>query len=738
MPRPLAPSVRTHPIGTAQVCSSRPGLHLCYRAEVSAAHHFLQVLAVVLAVAGVTTVLFQRLRQPVILGYILAGFIVGPHVPVPLVADRAIVQTLSELGVMLLMFGLGLEFSLRKLAQVGPVAGGTALVQSSIMVWLGFLTGRAFGWTPLEGVVAGFIVAISSTTIVAKVFDEQRVRGQLRDLVVGVLLVQDLLAVLFMALLTALATGAGLSPLALGITLGKLGAFLALLLAVGLLTVPRAVRAVRRLGRPETLLVVSLAICFVVAWLALQAGYSVALGAFIAGSLVSESGEAHAVEGVVRPVRDLFAAIFFVSVGMLIDPVLVARHWGAVLAFIALVVAGKSLSVVLRGLLTGNSLRVTVRAALSLAQIGEFSFILAALSTSLGATRDFLYPVAVATAAATTLTTPWLIERSGAVADQLDRRLPASAQTVLSLYGSWIEQIRSSPRRRTLGAHVRRLLRAALVDMALVIAVIIGTALFYPRLAAPLQAHLGLSWESARGLALLFCVVIALPFGWGLVQNARRLGIALAMAALPPARPGRPDLAAAPRRALLVLLQLAATLLVLLPIAAITQPFLPGVPAAALLAIAIVVLGLALRRSAVDLQGHVRAGAQVIVEVLARQAGSKASVAPSGHAPGTGATSAPMAEADVLASFRALFPGLGEPRLVRLVAGSAAAGKTLSELGVRGRTGATVLAIGREGAPVTIPDAGEVLREGDLLALAGTQESVSEATLLLGGEPAAA
>src|SRR5512145_2344531 len=272
---------------------------------------FLKALTIVLGVAAVVTVLFQRLRQPVVLGYLIAGLIIGPHVPVPLVADREIVQTLSELGVILLMFALGLEFSLRKLVRVGPTAGVTAVVQSSIMVWLGFVAGRAAGWTVLESVFAGAIVAMSSTTIIAKAFDDLRVRGPLRDLVVGVLLVEDLFAILFMAVLTAVATGAGVSPGELGATLGRLGAFLAALLGAGMLVVPRTIRYVRRLGRPETLLVVSLGLCFGMAFLALEAGYSVALGAFLAGSLVAESGEGHAVEELVRPVRDLFAAIFF-------------------------------------------------------------------------------------------------------------------------------------------------------------------------------------------------------------------------------------------------------------------------------------------------------------------------------------------------------------------------------------------------------------------------------------------
>src|SRR5512145_428174 len=380
------------------------------------AHHFLLALTTVLGVAAVTTVLFERLRQPVVLGYILAGLIVGPHVPVPLFADVGIVKTLSELGVILLMFALGLEFSLRSLARVGPTAGTTAVVQSSIMVWLGFVAGRAFGWTPLESVFAGAIVAMSSTTIIAKAFDDLRVKGALRDLVVGVLLVEDLFAIVFMAILTAVATGAGVSPGELGATLGRLVAFLAALLVAGMLVVPRAIRYVRRLGRPETLLVVSLGLCFGMAFLALEAGYSVALGAFLAGSLVAESGEGHAVEELVRPVRDLFAAIFFVSVGMLIEPALVARHWVAVLLFIGLVVVGKSSAVGLGAFLTGHGVRTSVQAGMSLAQIGEFSFILAALGASLRATGDFLYPIAVAVSAVTTLTTPWLIAGSGTAA----------------------------------------------------------------------------------------------------------------------------------------------------------------------------------------------------------------------------------------------------------------------------------------------------------------------------------
>src|SRR2546427_12388075 len=267
------------------------------------AHEFLRSLTVVLAVAAITTVVFQRLRQPVVLGYIIAGLIVGPHVPIPLVADPGVVQTLSELGVILLMFSLGLDLSVRKLIVVGPTAGLTALLQSSLMVWLGFTIGRLFGWTPLESLFAGAVIAISSTTIIAKAFDEQGITGTLREFVVGVLIVEDLIAVLLMAVLTAIASGTGLAAGPLVATVARLVAFLVTLVAVGLMVVPRAIRAIVRLNRRETTLVASIGICFTIALLAQAFGYSVALGAFLAGSLVAESGEEKQVERLVEPCR---------------------------------------------------------------------------------------------------------------------------------------------------------------------------------------------------------------------------------------------------------------------------------------------------------------------------------------------------------------------------------------------------------------------------------------------------
>ena len=411
---------------------------------------FLTNLAMVLCVAAVTTVVFQRLRQPVVLGYLLAGLIVGPYLPVPLVADRAMVQAISELGLVLLLFGIGLEFTLAKLLHVGATAGIVAVVQVSILLLLGNAAARAFGWSSREALYTGAIVAISSTTIIAKAFEENRVGGRLRQLVLGVLVVEDLIAVLLLAGFTALSSG-NVSAGVLAGTAGRLALFLLVFLAVGMSTVPRLVRAVVALDRPETTVVACVGLSFGAALIAQRFGYSIALGAFLAGSLAAESGRAERIEHLLQPVRDLFAAVFFVSVGMLIDPALLVRHWAAVLVLTALVIVGKLVGVALPAFLTGAGVRTSIQAGMSLSQIGEFSFVIAGLGLSLGATRDFLYPVAVAVSAVTTLLTPWLIRGSGRFAELVDRKLPAPLQTFVALYATWIEGLRAS-RTRT-GIH---------------------------------------------------------------------------------------------------------------------------------------------------------------------------------------------------------------------------------------------------------------------------------------------
>lgn len=676
-------------------------------------HEFLRSLTVVLAVAAITTVLFQRLRQPVVLGYIIAGLIVGPYVPVPIVADPAIIRTLSELGVILLMFSLGLEFHLAKLVRVGPAAGFTALVQATFVAWLGFLGGRLLGWTILESVFAAACVAISSTTIIAKAFDEQGIRGRLREFVVGVLLIEDLVAIVFMALLTAVATGAGVSAGALASTIGRLILFLAALLVIGMLVVPRFIRFVMHLGRTETTLVASIGICFATAYIAQQFGYSVALGAFIAGSLIAESGRGDEIERLILPVRDVFAAIFFVSVGMLIDPALVAEHWVAVAVFTLLVVIGKVLGVSLGAFLAGAGTPTAVRAGMSLAQIGEFSFIIAGLGLSLGATRDFLYPVAVAVSAITTLTTPWLIRASGPASAFVDRKLPGPLQTFAALYAAWLERLRAR-RAAAQGHTARRYVGLLVLDTVILSALVVLVSVEFRRFEGALASRLHVSPGVSGALVVIVTALAALPILVGIGRLSRGLGGLLAETALPRAT-GKADMDAAPRRSLRVTLQLGIALVAGIVVVAVTQVFLPSYSGPLVLILVLAGFGVAIWRSVRDLEGHVRAGAQAVVAALGRYA----------HA------GSPPPDEGALVEVNRLLPGLGDAAAVRVDSASAAVGQSLAELNLRGRSGATVLAISRDGESIVVPTASERLQAGDVLAVTGSHEAIATAKELL-------
>lgn len=681
------------------------------------AHAFLQNLALVLCTAAVTTVVFQRLRQPVVFGYLIAGMIVGPYTPIPLAADEAMVRTLSELGVILLMFSLGLEFRLKRVGQIAATSGLAALLETSIMLGLGYLAGTAFGWTMIESVFAGAIVAISSTTIIARAFDERGVQGKLREIVFGILIVEDLIAIILIALLTAMAKGTGLSPVDLALTIVRLVTFLIGLVGFGLLVIPRFVRGVTKLDRAETTLVASIGICFAAAFLALEFGYSVALGAFIAGSLVAESGESLRIESLVHPVRDMFVAIFFVSVGMLIDPRVIADHAGAVVALSAIVIAGKVLAVSAGSFITGNGLRPSMQAGMSLAQIGEFSFIIAAVGLATGATRGFLYPIAVAVSAITTLTTPWLISAAGPAALWVDRKLPRPMQTAVALYGSWIERMRNAPEAGK--SRTRKLVRVILVDAIVLAGVIIGAAAEKGRFNTMLSSAAGISEQAAGLVVLAGAIIVAVPLVWGIFRSARMLGFILAVRALPNAGRRAVDFAAAPRRALVTMLQLGTLFMVGAPLIAVTQPFLPRFPGFFVLAVVAIILGIAFWRSALNLQGHAQAGAQVIVAALA---------------PRIGTDDDPEGLTKTMEHVAATLPGLGEPIPVRITADSPGVNRSLAELNIRGLTGATILAIIRnvaDGNEVVVPSGGERLRAGDVVALAGSHESVAAARELL-------
>ncbi len=676
------------------------------------AHELLIALTIVLGVAGLTTIVFQYLGQPVILGYLLAGFVIGPHVPMPVVANPDVVSTLSELGVMLLMFGLGLEFSLGKLLRAAPTAGITAVGECSLMLTLGYLAGRLLGWTAMESIYAGAVISISSTTIIAKAFDEQEVRGPLRELVISILIIEDLVAVVLIALLTGAASGSGVSAHELWTTVARLGGFLVALVAIGLYVVPRLMRAVVRLERPETITVAAIAVCFGVSMIAWQLGYSIALGAFVAGVLVAESGKAARIEPLVHPVRDVFAAVFFVAVGMMIEPREIAAHWFAIVAFTVLVVVGKVAAVALGAFMTGKDTKTSIAAGMSLAQIGEFSFIIAGLGTSLGVIGTHIYTIAVAVSAITTLLTPALIRRAGRFASYVDRKLPRRLQTFVALYGSWIDRLRTS--RQESSSIVRRLVRALVLDVGAIAALLIALSLTFHWFVAALHT-LGLSHAAARLVVVGVGGALVLPFCVSVLRTTQRYARRLGMLAVPrDAAAGELDLGRQPRVVLEAAVRMLGISIAGLALIAITQPFLPGYTAAIVLLVAIGVLAVLFWRVTAGLHGHVRAAAEVVIEALAAQTGAHAEPA-----------------SDPLAKARDLFPGIGTPVRFELAPTHHAVGRSLADLELRATTGATVLAIVRDRVGIAVPDAHDPLRAGDVLAIAGTHEAVATAIALL-------
>ena len=678
--------------------------------------YYLRDLGTILGTAAVISLVAQRLRQPPVLGYLLAGVILGPHVPGIVVGNLEMTHTLSELGVILLMFSIGLEFSIRKIARVGLSGGLTAVIEVGLMVSLGYLVGRLLGWTWLESLFIGACIGISSTMLVARAFEEQRLRGGFVEVAFAVLVFEDIIAMVLLAILTAVASGTGLSAAEFTLTIARLLGFFVAMLAGGLLIVPRFIRGVVGLGRREATLIAGIAVCFIMAGLAHAFGYSVALGAFLAGMLVAESGEGAKVEHVIQPLKDIFSAIFFIAIGMAIDPALVAQHWFPVLLLTAVVLIGKTIGVSLGSFLVGHGVQNSVRAGMSLAQIGEFSFIIAALGISSKATGDFVFPVAVAVSCLTALTTPWMVRRSQSIAARVDRRMPERLQTFVTFYEGWIGQLRSAPRNPSRMALVRRGVVWLVIEAALLAATIAASSLLRVRIGAALAPATGLSPE------LLGMVWLSLGFGLGLIlfvgvlRRGQRLARAIAGLVLPVGEAGKLDLGTAPRRAFTLVLELVLALAVGMPLMAFVQPFLPLSSGMLVLALILSVLTFAAWRSITNLQGHVRAGTELIVEVLARQSRE-------GEAhPG----------ADALEQVHTMLPGFPEMVPVRLEANSPVLGQTLAALNLRARTGATVLAINRAEAGVVLPTAGERLLPGDVLTLAGPQEAIEAARAVLG------
>jgi len=467
-------------------------------------------LGLILSVAAVTTLVFKKIKQPLVLGYIIAGVFVGPHVTLfPTVIDEASIGVWSELGVVFLLFSLGLEFSFKKVAKVGGTAGITALITVVFMLVAGYFSGQALGWSAMDSLFLGGILCISSTTIIARALDELGLKTQVfATVVVGVLVIEDVVAVLLLVLLSTLAVSQHFSGSAMLWELGKLGFFLILWFAAGVLLIPTLLSRTRRLMNDETLLIVAVALCLSMVVFAVNAGFSAPLGAFIMGALLAETVQAERIEHLVRPVKDLFGAIFFVSVGMLLDPHMLIVHWKQVLLLSAVVVIGQPLSSIIGSLLAGEPLKRSVRIGMSLSQIGEFSFIIATLGLTLHVTSAFLYPIAVAVSAVTTFTTPYMIKASGPFANALSKLLPKRWTAAMERYSTQADQVKETSAWRTL-------LTAYLLNMAIFSVLTLAVIIFIGPLLVVLfgKGFLGIRPSVLAG-SLTFLLV--LPLIWAM------------------------------------------------------------------------------------------------------------------------------------------------------------------------------------------------------------------------------
>ena len=394
----------------------------------------IQDLALILVMAGIVTLVFKRLKQPLVLGYIVAGFLVSPHMPYTAsVADSENVHLWADIGVMFLLFSLGLDFSFKKILKMGasPIISTITIIFSMSM--LGVCVGHAFGWSKMDCIFLGGMLAMSSTTIIYKAFDDLGLRQQqFAGLVMSVLILEDILAIVMMVMLSAIASGNNPDGSQMLGSIVKIGFFLVLWLVVGIFAIPIFLRSVRKLINAEVLLIVSLGLCCAMAVFSTKVGFSSAFGAFIMGSILAETVEAEKIEKLVEPVKNLFGAIFFVSVGMLVDPVILIGYALPILLLVLTILIGQAVFGSFSFMLGGESLKSAMRCGFSMAQIGEFSFIIASLGLSLGVISDFLYPVVVAVSVITTFLTPYMIRLATPAYGTIENKLPTRLISTLN------------------------------------------------------------------------------------------------------------------------------------------------------------------------------------------------------------------------------------------------------------------------------------------------------------------
>ncbi|MCR4659392.1 MAG: cation:proton antiporter [Bacteroidales bacterium] len=479
-------------------------------------------LAIILITAGVITVIFKWLKQPLVLGYILAGFFIGPYFPwFPAIKDPTNVHVWSDIGIVFLMFALGLEFSIRKLKKVGATGAITALTELALMFLIGSTVGRLLGFASMDCIFLGCMLSISSTSIIIKSFDDLKLKQQkFASTVTAVLVVEDLIAVLLLVVLSTLSVSRSFNGGELFFSILKLAFFLIVWFVFGIYLIPTFLRWMRKYMTEETLCIVAVGLCFGMVVLASLAGFSTALGAFVMGAILAETIEADVIHRVITPLKNLFAAVFFVSVGMLVNPEVLAKYWLPVIVIAATVVVFKSLSATLGVLLSGKPLMTAMQSGFCFCQIGEFSFIIAGLGLSFGVINENLYPIIVSVSIITTFVTPYMIKGALPAYNRLEPRLPERAKTALIRYS---QSAKSSDH----DVSIRLFLRKQLTAILLYGVILAALNLLSGYLLMPTLDRLFDSWNVpriwSRVTGLVISLVVMSPFLWAMaVKNVNR------------------------------------------------------------------------------------------------------------------------------------------------------------------------------------------------------------------------
>ena len=473
--------------------------------------HLIQDLALILMVAGLVTLLFKKLRQPLVLGYIVAGFLVSPHMPYLMsVVDKADIQTWADIGVMFLLFSLGLDFSFKKILKMGMAPVIAALTIIFCMMALGTGVGTMFGWSRMNCLFLAGMLAMSSTTIIYKALDDLGLRQQrFASLVMSVLILEDVLAIVMMVMLSTIARGANPDGSMMIESVGKIVFFLVLWFVVGIFLIPPFLRKTRRLMNDETLVVVALGLCCAMAVLSTTVGFSSAFGAFVMGSILAETIEADKITTVVEPVKNLFGAIFFVSVGMLVDPAILLSYAVPILVLVLTILVGQAIFGTMGFMLSGQPLKTAMRCGFSMAQIGEFAFIIASLGLSLRVISDFLYPVVVAVSVITTFLTPYMMKAAIPCYEFMERRLPRKWIRRLDHMGAIHHTT------QTENNHWRALLKAMAWNVVIYSILSVAVVAIMLSLFLPFMRRLLPGWELhwwANGITGILTVAMISPF----------------------------------------------------------------------------------------------------------------------------------------------------------------------------------------------------------------------------------